>query len=71
MVSLKVLTHYNAELPLCFAFHASPYSVGAALSHTTLRKCSSRCNSTLHQIEHQIWLFACNISNSVVTILHC
>ncbi|KAJ8346504.1 hypothetical protein SKAU_G00279050 [Synaphobranchus kaupii] len=33
MVSQKVLTHYNAELPLRLACDASPYGVGAVLSH--------------------------------------
>jgi len=33
MTSQKVLTHYNAELPLCLACDASPYMVGAVLSH--------------------------------------
>ncbi|XP_056132822.1 uncharacterized protein K02A2.6-like, partial [Lampris incognitus] len=33
MVSQKVLTHYNPELPLHLACDASPYGVGAVLSH--------------------------------------
>ncbi|XP_056144368.1 uncharacterized protein K02A2.6-like [Lampris incognitus] len=33
MVSQKVLTHYNPELPLRLACDASPYGVGAVLSH--------------------------------------
>uniref|UniRef100_A0A8C7WYD7 Reverse transcriptase RNase H-like domain-containing protein n=1 Tax=Oryzias sinensis TaxID=183150 RepID=A0A8C7WYD7_9TELE len=33
LVSQDVLTHYNAELPLRLACDASPYGVGAVLSH--------------------------------------
>lgn len=33
LVSQDVLTHYNPELPLYLACDASPYGVGAVLSH--------------------------------------
>lgn len=33
LVSQKVLTHYNAELPLHLTCDASPYGEGAMLSH--------------------------------------
>ena len=33
LVSQEVLTHYNPELPLCLVCDASPYGVGAVLSH--------------------------------------
>lgn len=33
LVSAQVLAHYDANLPLCLACDASPYGVGAVLSH--------------------------------------
>lgn len=28
-----LLTHYNADLPIFLAFHASPFGLGAIISH--------------------------------------
>ncbi|CAI5689533.1 unnamed protein product [Oreochromis niloticus] len=36
LASPEILTHYNHELPLCLACDASPYGVGAVLSHVML-----------------------------------
>ena len=33
LVSSRVLVHYDPELPLCMASDASPYGVGAVISH--------------------------------------